>query len=321
MRAPSAVQKTRNIIAGLSESQINITLFCTLAFLWSFTWFVGVYQVRNTILPEIAASYRFLFASVVVFACCVFTKTPIKINKTDCKTLSIYALFSCSTNFILFYYAAMYVVTGFSAVIFSFSVIFSAFIGKFFFGLDKNFNSKTIISASIGILGLTLIMMPSIRHQQVSPAFVLGIILGFMATISFSIGSVYYESKKMTIGVIPSFAYFCLFGGLLSMFWAFVHTSLTGEELALMPHFSFAFILSFIYMSLFSSAIGYMCLFVLIKRIGSVNTSYTSLVSPVLAMVVSSAFEGYSIQVWTFLGLGLILASRLFIMISDRRSK
>jgi drug/metabolite transporter (DMT)-like permease len=54
-----------------------------------------------------------------------------------------------------------------------------------------------------------------------------------------------------------------------------------------------------------------MCFFALIKRIGTTKATYTTLISPVLAMLASSVFEEYKWTYLTFLGLAMIVGSKL----------
>ena len=135
--------------------------------------------------------------------------------------------------------------------------------------------------------------------------------MAFCATLSFAFGSTYFENRRISIHIIPFFMYFSLFGSLWCLLCGFCHHVIYGQALVLMPHFSMPFVLSFLYMSLLSGALGYLCLITLIKNVGSVKASYATLLSPVIALIVSSIFERYVFGISTFIGLIMIVISRI----------
>ena len=303
----------------LSEKQINLILFIGISITWSFTWFVGKWQVNNVIIPEVAACYRMMTMSFLVLIYCLVFKEKLKPTAYDLKTFFVYGLISCCLNFILFYYAATKMVTGVSAIVFSFSVLLNIFIGRLF-GLKKDMNSKTIISGLIGIIGLILVLLPIIKNQKFDDSFCVGLVLAVVATFCFSIGSTFYESRsKISLSQTSGFVYFSFFGSFWCFLLAELHFLITGEVSNWVPNFSLPFVFSFIYMSVFSGALGYLCLFALIKRIGSVNASYSAIVSPVLAIVTSAFFEDYKFTLAAFFGIVLVTCSKFVLLLNPRK--
>ena len=304
---------------SLTDNQINAILFTTLSFLWSFTWFFGIFQIHNTLLPEIAAFYRFFFASLLIFSFCLFKGYKLIPSPKELKVLVIYSLFSSSINFILFYYAAFYIVTGLSAVIFSFSIILSTFIGRYCFKTKHSVDIKTILSILVGIVGLFLLFFPQFKFVSSKFNLFIGAVLGGLATLSFSVGSTYFESKKLSLKLPVSFCIFSFFGSLWCLFFGVIHIAFFKGSGSFVPNFSYQFVLSFIYMSFISTGIGYLCFFILISRVGSVKASYTTIISPVLAVLTSALFEGYYFTKESFIGLLLIVCSKLLLFYGKKK--
>jgi drug/metabolite transporter (DMT)-like permease len=299
----------------LSDKQINAILFTTLSILWGFTWLAGKWQIHNTLMPEFAAMYRFLISSLSVLAFCLLQKYPMKITASELKIFTFYGFFSSCLNFIMFYYAALYFITGFSAVIYALSILFSIFIGRWFFGIQYELNWRTVSSIALGIGGLVLVILPKIQHYPITASFFSGVFLALIATTSFSIGSVFFESKskagQISLNIPVSFFYFNFIGSIFCGLMGLVHCLMDNKPVYLIPNFDIPFILSFLYLSVISTSIGYMCFFALIKRIGTTKATYTTLISPVLAMLASSVFEEYKWTYLTFLGLAMIVGSKL----------
>ena len=78
------------------------------------------------------------------------------------------------------------------------------------------------------------------------------------------------------------------------------------------------YLLSLFYLAAFGSVAAFMAYLTLLKNIGSDKAAYITLVSPIVALVVSTIFEGYT---WSFpiaFGVGCIMAGNI---IALRKSK
>lgn len=294
----------------LSDRQATSVLFITLSLVWSFTWIAGKYQINAGILPEFAVFYRFFTASIFVFCISYFSGLKLKITLPDLMIIIIYGLSASCLNFIFFYYAAIYMPTGLSAIVFSLSIIMSIFIGKYCFGIANTVNIKTVFFTLLGVVGLVCIFLPQFSTMGQYPMAWKGVVLAFLATLSFTTGSNYFQSRKVSLDLPVVFAYLTLIGSLWALLIGFLEVLKTPEAtLSIIPNLSISFVVSFLYTSIIGTGIGYLCFLMLIKRIGSVKASYTSLVSPVLALYVSSLFEGYKFSFSTFVGIIMIIIS------------
>jgi|GEM_PF-990331 len=293
---------------------INVIMFITLSLSWGFSWFCGKYQVNNIIYPEIAGMYRFILAALILLAIYVPLKRPRLIpNLSELKIVAVYSVFSFCMNFIIFYYAIFKMVTGFNAIMFSFSIVFSHIIGKFVFKIDKKFDWRFYTSLIIGISGLFLVLLPKFTNLKVSIDLFIGLFLCVLATMSFSFGSTFYESKSAAVKADPIVVFiWCLIGGAFyALCFGFLHSIFAGQPLVLLANFTPQFVLSLLYLAGPATALGYLCCMLLIKNIGSVKTNYTSLVSPTIAMLVTSVFEDYKFTMATFIGILLISLSKV----------
>ena len=82
---------------------------------------------------------------------------------------------------------------------------------------------------------------------------------------------------------------------------------------------SFSYMASLVFLSVFGSLIAFWCYITLIGRIGADRASYVNLLIPVVAMLVSTVFEGYQWSMMTALGLSFILLGNWLVMKTARR--
>jgi drug/metabolite transporter (DMT)-like permease len=67
-------------------------------------------------------------------------------------------------------------------------------------------------------------------------------------------------------------------------------------------------VLSLLYLSLAGTSLAFGLYLVLMRRIGPARAAYTSVLFPVVALAVSTAFEGYRWSVPALIGLAVLVA-------------
>jgi len=174
----------------------------------------------------------------------------------------------------------------------------------------------------LGIAGLYFIIVSHYGFYGFFTKNILtGLLLGFLATLSFSISSTYYQTRKnINLHPVTSFAYMCIFGACWCILMGFAHSLFSGTTMNFIPEISFNFVIAFLYLSIFGTAIGYLCSFTLVRRIGSVKTGYSSLITPLFSIGVSFLWEKYNFSLLTILGLTLIILSE-FLALRDKNIK
>ena len=68
-----------------------------------------------------------------------------------------------------------------------------------------------------------------------------------------------------------------------------------------------------IYLAAFGSVLGFLAYLALVSRVGPERAAYTTVISPVIALALSSLLEGYVWTRWAFLGAPLILIGNIVI--------
>jgi drug/metabolite transporter (DMT)-like permease len=71
------------------------------------------------------------------------------------------------------------------------------------------------------------------------------------------------------------------------------------------------YIVSLAWLVVISSVISFMCYLTLLGRIGPGRAGYATVVFPVFALLISTAFEGYQWSAFAFVGIGLVVTGNI----------
>jgi drug/metabolite transporter (DMT)-like permease len=81
------------------------------------------------------------------------------------------------------------------------------------------------------------------------------------------------------------------------------------------------YVLSLLYLALLGSVVAFVCYLTLLRRIGAGRSGYTAAVIPVVAMLASTAFEGYRWTGAALAGMALVLAGTVLVLrVKERAS-
>jgi drug/metabolite transporter (DMT)-like permease len=98
------------------------------------------------------------------------------------------------------------------------------------------------------------------------------------------------------------------YGGLASL----VTALLMGERLTF--DWSPAYALSLAYLTVFGSILAFAGFLELLGRIGPSRASYVGVMVPIVALVISSMFEGFHWQALTFAGVAVSVAGNVLVL-------
>lgn len=94
--------------------------------------------------------------------------------------------------------------------------------------------------------------------------------------------------------------------------FSFAIILITGKTISF--DMSFDYIWSLFYLAILGSAVAFGCYLTLMKNIGADKAAYATVLFPIVALIISTLFEGY---VWTpeaFIGMGLVVAGNVIAM-------
>ena len=185
-----ALAKFRKIakVARASEMQMRLPtaiLYVVTVLIWGTSWYAMKLQI---VLPfELAIAYRFALATAMLVGYCLLTGRSLRFSRRDHLFMAVQGFFLFGLNYILFYWAADYLVSGLLAVRFSTMTVMNLVNGALLF--RRRDPSRTVLAALLGLSGIGLIFWPEIGGADFSRAAALGLVLSLVGTYAASLGN------------------------------------------------------------------------------------------------------------------------------------
>ncbi len=274
-------------------------LYIITVLIWGTTW-LAIYWQLGDIPVVVSVFYRFALAAVLLLPLMLLTSKT-KVNKLkDHAFLFLFGACLFSFNFICFYNATRFIPSGLVSVIFSLATVYNAVNGKVFYN-DK-ISGKVLIASLTGFIGLGLLFLTEIQVQSNINELILGIGLAALGTLFFSFGNMLSRrNSKAGLKPILSSAWGMFYGSIILL----IIITITHTELVI-PNTE-QYLWALLYLSIFGSIVAFTTYLSLIDRIGANRSAYATVIFPIIALALSSIYEGY-IWTWTsYLGLSLTI--------------
>ena len=277
-----------------------IVIYALVVLIWGTTWYTIKFQL-GVVAPEISLVYRFGLAAVCVFTYARATGSPLRLSWRDHRFVAIQGATLFCLNYWMTYLSTQFLTSGLVAVLFTSIIFFNLVNSRLIFGTPVE--RRVLIAAGVGMLGVALLFLPELQASLHDPRIAHGALLALGATYVASLGNM--AAMRNTQGGLPVVtvnAYGMAYGtiGLA------VIAAIRGTPVAFDPRWPY--VLSLLYLSLAGTSLAFGLYLALLKRIGAARAAYTSVLFPVVALVVSTLFEDYRWSLPAVLGLAVLVA-------------
>ena len=116
------------------------------------------------------------------------------------------------------------------------------------------------------------------------------------------------RNQKAGIPIFPGTAWGMLYGALFSL----AVTLATGQALAF--EWTVAYVASLLYLTILGSIVAFGAFLTLLNRIGAARSGYIGVMVPIVALVISAFFEGFSWHALTWLGIAISVAGNVLVL-------
>jgi drug/metabolite transporter (DMT)-like permease len=280
--------------------------FLIVSMIWGSTWFV-IRDQLGTVPASWSVTYRFAVAAIGMFLLTAITRQPLKVDRSMVLWTMLLGLMQFSLNFNFVYAAEHHITSGLVAVVFALLIVPNAILAKWW--LSRDIGRAFLIGSAIASIGVAVLMA---HEYRVAPVGGEQVLVGLGLTL----GGVLCASISNVLQVVPQVARFPTVTILSwSMLWgtlanaAFAYTLHGPPVIDPRP----AYLGGVLYLGIIGSVVTFPLYFNLIRSIGPGKAAYTSVLIPVIAMMLSTLFEGYSWSLLAFAGaalaiIGLIVA-------------
>ena len=263
----------------------NLQLFSVCVLIWGSTWLAITFQL-GAVAPEMSVGYRFLLASAALFAYCRWRGMRLAFGLAAHLDFALFGAFMFCIGYIFVYYAETYIVSGMVAVGYSASPMLNMFAARLFFGTPMS--RRVAVAALFGIAGIVCIFWTEFNGLPASRSAEWGALLTALAVLASAAGNMAaVRNQKRGHSTWSSLAWGMLYGGAMSLAIGLA----AGRPLAF--EYSAGYVLSLAYLAICGSVVTFVCYITLIGRIGAARAAYTSVMVPIVALVISFFFEKF----------------------------
>ncbi|WP_395404976.1 DMT family transporter [Pseudoduganella sp. UC29_106] len=289
---------------------MNTLLYFLTVLIWGTTWIAIKFQLGVVAAP-VSIAYRFWIATTILMLILLALRKPVWPPRAAWRYLLAQGFALFCLNFLCFYYAAKWVPSGLVAVVFSTAPIWNAINGRIF--MARPIRPQVMGGAALGLCGIAMLFLPQMAGHWNDNGMLLGLGLAVLGTLCFSTGNL-LSSRMQELGLTP----------LLTNTWAMLIGAaiLTVGALALGMPFNFdpspRYVIGLLYLGIPGSVIGFTAYLLLVGRIGPDRAAYCTVLFPVVALTVSTFFEGYRWNAAALGGLLLVVCGNLLAFLPAR---
>ncbi len=278
---------------------MTVFLYLLMILVWGASWIAIKWQ-GGEVPTEVSILYRFVIAVVLMFILGkVFNKLQ-SVKRRDQMYFALQGLCLFSCNFIAFYNATFYIPSGLVAVIMATVPIINAIHGRLIYKTPTN--SNFWLSVVIGLSGICLLFGSDLLQTNWSSNVLIGLMYALLGSWFFSMGNmVSIRNTRNNIGPFTATSYAMLYGCAALLIMILIK----GLDFTIST--DLRYIGSLLYLAVPASIIGFTAYLVLVDRIGANNAAYLLVITPIVALIVSSIFEDYQWTIYSTVGLTLVV--------------
>ncbi len=275
--------------------------FILVTLIWSSTWIVIRDQI-GTVPPSWSVCYRFLLAGVAMAAFARLRGVSLHIGRAGLVFAGLLGTAQFVLNFNFVYRAELHLTSGVVAVVYAMLLIPNSILAWLVFRVSV---SRAFIGGSaVAMAGIVLMLVHEYRAAQVDPtAILLGAAFSLAGLMSASAANVMQGMDiARRLPMVAVLAWAMLIGAAVDAVFAWVTVGPPQFDMR------WGYVLGVGWLGIAGSVVTFPLYFTLIQRLGAGRAAYTSVLIPVIAMLISTLAEGYRWSALAILGALLAIA-------------
>lgn len=285
--------------------------FAIVTLIWGSTWIV-IRDQLGAVPPSWSVSYRFLIAGVGMLAYAAWRGERITLDARGWGFAGALAVLQFCLNFNFVYRAEEHITSGLVAVVFALLLVPNAILGRIFLGTQLG--PRLLAGSAVAMAGVALLFVHEARVDPNGPAeSMIGIGITMMGVMAASIANVLQGTQTARrYPMVPMLGVAMLIGAAVD---ATIAWALHGPPVI---EWRAGYLFGLLYLGVFASAIAFTLYFGVLRIIGPAKAAYSSVIVPVIAMLLSTLFEGYR---WSPLAAGGAVLAMAGLVIALSASK
>ena len=252
-----------------------------------------------------------MIAALLLFGWCLIRGLPLRFSAGQHMWMALQGLTLFCLNYLIIYQATTELTSGLIAVVFSTIVLMNILNGALFF--RRGIDLTMMTGAMLGLAGIGLVFQPEFGGRGGEAFSLSGLGLSLLGTFIASLGNIVSaRNQQQRIPVIQGNAWGMAYGAALLILFALVTKAPFTYDTSL--HYT----LSLLYLALFGSVLAFGSYLTLLGRIGPERAAYVMVLFPLVALGISTLFEGYQWTLSAIAGVGLVVTGNILILLPGR---
>lgn len=284
----------------------NVLLYIATVLIWGSTWLAIEFQLGE-VPVMVSLLYRFAIAALIMWAYCWLAKTPLRFTRRNHFFILVMALFNFSMNYALLYFSQNYLTSAMTSIAFSTMLLMNIVNTRLFFG--TKIKARVYLGAVLGIAGIAALFWSDLAGPSLGREPLIGLALVIAGAFVASLGNMTsVRNSRAGMNVMAVNAWGMLYGTLILL------AVITVSDIEFAFSTEPGYVLSLLYLAIFGTVIAFATYYVLLNNIGPEKASYVIVLFPLVAVALSSVFEGFAWTNNTFLGFALVLLGNAIVL-------
>jgi drug/metabolite transporter (DMT)-like permease len=281
-------------------------LLAVCVLVWGTTWYAITLQLGDAA-PEVGVALRFGLAGAVVLAMCASRGLPLRFGPRAHVLLALQGAFLYGVSYVCVYHAERHVVSGLVAVGYSASPLVGGLGARLLFG--TGLAPRFVVGGVLGLAGVALIFWPEFGRAASRVGVTTGALFTVASVLLSTVGSLTASrNRENRLPFWPALGYGMLYGAAISAALALAQ----GRSFALPT--GAGWWAALLYLSLAGAVLTFACFLTLQQRIGVGPTGSIGVMTPLLALAISMAFERFRPDALTFAGVALAVTGNVMML-------
>jgi drug/metabolite transporter (DMT)-like permease len=279
---------------------------------WGSTWIVIRDQI-GIVPPQWSVAYRFIIAAAAMALLAKLKGQSLRPDRGGLFAALVLGITQFSVNFNSVYAAERFITSGVVATVFALLLIPNSLLAWAFLGQKPN--RRFLLAGLVAVAGVALLFVHEIQVSPAQPKDIAnGLALTMLGLLGASAANVYQAGKEATRHpLLALLAWSMAIGACLDVALAFAVAGPPVAEARL------GYWAGIIYLAMFGSVLCFALYFPVVRKIGPGKAAYSSVMVPIIAMSLSTLFEGYRWSPLAAAGGVLALGGMLLALAGRRR--
>lgn len=298
--------KERDTLTGVVIPFIIFTV------IWGSTWIVIRDQLA-VVPPQWSVAYRFVIATVGMALLTKWKGHSLKLTPGLLGAAAFIGVSQFAVNFNAVYLAERYITSGLVATVFALLMVPNALLAWAWLGHRPN--TRFLAASLLAIAGIALLFLHEFRQNPTVDLAVLMLGLGWTALgmLGASLSNVFQAREAVKHHSLFAMLTWAMgIGAAIDVALAFLIAGPPVIETRI------GYWVGMIYLALFASVLCFSLYYPVIRRIGPGKAAYSSAIVPIIAMALSTLFEGFAWTTLSISGAALALAGTVLAMRARR---